>query len=240
MYVFSEPVLHTQYLTTTLLYLNWIQILEKICIFSPHISFQDLAIYLWVKSPVHGVLTTLHFSSFRALSCDPSHISHSYQSLLYQTTAISLLFLFSLSLTLPSYPACAVKFLSSPDYNSPYCVLPYLPLLVVVPSSPDCCSFVLCSPSPTSCYNPYSSRQLFLFFQCSLSPTSPFLSVIPLLCCVLPLSTPCCSSFSALSMFCTRHITILGFHSPDVGCMQDSRKHHRLSILRTLFRISLM
>ena len=58
--------------------------------------------------------------------------------------------------------------------------------------------------------------------------------------CVLPLSTLCCSSFSALSMFCTRHITILGFHSPDVGCMQDSRKHHRLSILRTLFRISLM
>ena len=148
-----------------------------------------------------------------------------------KTTAI-LLFLFSL--TLPSYPV--LKFLSSQTYSSSSCVLPYLPLLVVVPSLPDCCSFVLCSPVLHCATIPslVDSSSLFLVFSqpFSISYSSPL--------CVLPLSTPCCSSFSALSMFCTRHITILGFHSPDVGCMQDSRKHHRLSILCTLFRISPM
>lgn len=149
MYVFGEPVLsaYTIFDYHPAIFESYSNLREDLYFFPTTFHFRILSYTLWVESPVHGVqTTTLRFSSFHALSCDPSHISHSYQSLLYQDYSYSP---FSV-LPHPSLLPCAeVPFL--PDYSSPSCVLPYLPLLVVVPSLPDCCSFVLCSPCPTSC-----------------------------------------------------------------------------------------
>ena len=77
----NQCCLHTQYLTTTLLYLNifesYSNLREDLYFFPTTFHFRILSYTLWVESPVHGVqTTTLRFSSFHALSCDPSHISH--------------------------------------------------------------------------------------------------------------------------------------------------------------------
>ena len=202
MYVFSELVLsaYTIFDYHPAIFESYSNLREDLYFFPTTFHFRILSYTLWVESPVHGVQTTLRFSSFHALSCDPSHISHSYP--------------------VPSLPRLQLfSFFCSPSpFPLTLCWSSFPPRLQL--------SFLCFTVSPTPCSSSFFTRLLLFCFVFSLSyivltipslvdSSSSFSSVLSALFYQLFLSFMCFSHFllpavvPSLHCPCFAHVTSL-------------------------------
>ena len=190
-YVFGEPVLsaHTIFDYHPAIFESYSKFRWRFVFFHHTFHFRILP-YTCGSRALFTVSRQQHFrfSSFRALSCDPSHISHPYHSLPYQSTAIPLLFV------LP--------------HPSLYPVLKFFPPRLQL-------SFLCFTTSPTPCSSSFFTRLLLLFcvlpvLHCATIPSlvdssssfSSVLSVLQALFHQLFLSFVCSPTFCSSSLHC--------------------------------------